>query len=991
MKDQFFAAIKQGDVRTVQSLLSKDKALVIATDEKGRTGLHIAAFLGSEALVNLLLDNGAPLEAKESKANATPLHMAVQRKQIATISLLLKRKAQVNATMEGNYTPLHLAASVGDDEIVAIVLQYKALLEARTDKQCTALHLAAQNGHAKAVEHLVKAKADLEARQKFNWTPLHFAAQNGRDGVIKLLVGSGANVNAIADNEVIPLHLAAQNGQTASAEILLDAGAAIDAKDKEGRWTPVCMAAKAGHVTTVNLLLDRGASTQTVTKGSNTVLHLAALHNQPTVVGPILLRDPTLRDQKNSEFKSALQLAKEKGHQAIVQILEASQVLQDNSKLYRDQFEKEFKLAMSRYQNDDGVTAQLQAALGQKFNQAMENLLRGPNFQSEIKRLEEEVIEQIRQRQGRIASQLMHVQTKLKNQHDPMFKQYQSQQQLLKEQQALQQPEAVWSFYNTVEKKLGAYFVAVINLTSGMVKREDTTAEKVVNTASNVANNVSSFIPVVGNFIGLITMAVGYAHGMYQDKKQEKKQENASKTVLGLNDALSLAELVARRLTQSFKDVLNSNVSAKEAVNAAEKAVAIICKCIEKGELNPYKTLDEKVSYLVQQVRANAQQAGYVFQKNLGAVNSTIAQTTYASTSTAFLNPANQGGAPTPMVKVVQEMGKEVNDLKAQMRNMKGEKAGTQSVVGCSLYNDTTWTEALDNFNHQMSAVRTDNNLRFSKAEEDKALLINSSTNSAADNRMLKMLGATLQAQFPSDIVNCKIMGNTLKIDFKLSQGIEELLGFLQQANFVLIDIKAEAARYPVFNRGAPSKYATTLPPGQSQSDAYATNSQWISIEEANRDIAAKQKQEMNANYDDVIPSASQSKLSNAKSKEAIYSMPGSIPEDPYAQSQWISLEDTNRDLAGKAKQDMHQNYGDVSVLPPLNKIASSHYRGFPQQLAVPTSSYSTASSSELTRDTAQRKSGEKPRTPEIPRKQPSSHYDDTAPPQLPGNPQVKK
>jgi ankyrin repeat protein len=398
MKEQFFAAIKKGDMQAVQFLLSRDKSLVIATDENGRTGLHIAAFLGNEGLVNYLLDKSAAIEDKEAKANAAPLHMAVQAKHANVAILLLNRKAQVDATMQGNYTALHLAASVGDDKVLEVLLRARALIDARTDKQCTALHLAAQNGHENAVRQLVTANADIEARQKANWTPLHFAAQNGHDAVIGLLLRRNANVNAIADNQITPLHLAAQNGRVTSVEILVRSGATIEAIDKEGRWTPLFMAVKAGHLGTVNILLRLGASTFMLTKGGNTVLHIAALYNQPTIIGPLIAKNPALREKQNSEFKTALQLAREKNHQAVVQGLETNQVLQSTSVALSSYSAlspvlatppaSHYKSALPAVQNNTSVYANnLQWTSLEEMNREMEEALRQQPQQSQNNQL----------------------------------------------------------------------------------------------------------------------------------------------------------------------------------------------------------------------------------------------------------------------------------------------------------------------------------------------------------------------------------------------------------------------------------------------------------------------------------------------------------------------------------------------------------------------------------------------------------------------------
>ncbi|HEX2726209.1 MAG TPA: hypothetical protein VHN20_10350 [Beijerinckiaceae bacterium] len=94
-KTALFEAAKRWDVATVKALLAAAPALVMATDPKGRTALHVACAvspgrqdLGEPHGVNtaeVLLDAGAPLEAAvpmdeaEGDFRATPLWYAVSR------------------------------------------------------------------------------------------------------------------------------------------------------------------------------------------------------------------------------------------------------------------------------------------------------------------------------------------------------------------------------------------------------------------------------------------------------------------------------------------------------------------------------------------------------------------------------------------------------------------------------------------------------------------------------------------------------------------------------------------------------------------------------------------------------------------------------------------------------------------------------------------------------------------------------------------------
>lgn len=72
MTAQFFEAVKAGHLDEVRALLASDSSLVRARDDQGATALHHAAFDGRRPLVDLLLDNGADINARDGRYDATP-------------------------------------------------------------------------------------------------------------------------------------------------------------------------------------------------------------------------------------------------------------------------------------------------------------------------------------------------------------------------------------------------------------------------------------------------------------------------------------------------------------------------------------------------------------------------------------------------------------------------------------------------------------------------------------------------------------------------------------------------------------------------------------------------------------------------------------------------------------------------------------------------------------------------------------------------------
>jgi hypothetical protein len=74
---QFFQAVESGDVERVRILLAAHPELARARDPEGATALHHAAFHGHRALVTLLCDGGAELNARDERFDATPSGWAI--------------------------------------------------------------------------------------------------------------------------------------------------------------------------------------------------------------------------------------------------------------------------------------------------------------------------------------------------------------------------------------------------------------------------------------------------------------------------------------------------------------------------------------------------------------------------------------------------------------------------------------------------------------------------------------------------------------------------------------------------------------------------------------------------------------------------------------------------------------------------------------------------------------------------------------------------
>ena len=230
--------------KEVAELLIAEGADVNAKDSTfGRTLLHIAAREGHKEIVELLLAKGVDVNAKD-KEGKTPLDAAIYGKNPQTADLLRKHGGKSGAEIS-----IQAAVAVGNIEAVKQHLAAGSDVNAKNSDDWTPLQIAADKGHKEIAELLIDKGADVNAKNDRGGTPLHYAASGvspsssaqsggGHKEVAELLIANGADVSAKNDRGGTPLHRAALKGRKEIASLLLDAGADVNAK-RNGDKTPL--------------------------------------------------------------------------------------------------------------------------------------------------------------------------------------------------------------------------------------------------------------------------------------------------------------------------------------------------------------------------------------------------------------------------------------------------------------------------------------------------------------------------------------------------------------------------------------------------------------------------------------------------------------------------------------------------------------------------------------------------------------------------------
>ncbi|PYP73872.1 MAG: hypothetical protein DMD41_04070 [Gemmatimonadetes bacterium] len=153
-----FDACAVGRTERVAELLDQDPSQVSAYSGDGFYPLGLAAFFGHPETVRLLLTRGADVaQVARNPMRVQALHSAAAGRSFEAVRLLVEAGAPVNAKQEKGWAPLHEAVLSRDVEMTRYLLAHGADPKQQNDEGKSAIGIAAEAGDA-AILRLLKGQ-----------------------------------------------------------------------------------------------------------------------------------------------------------------------------------------------------------------------------------------------------------------------------------------------------------------------------------------------------------------------------------------------------------------------------------------------------------------------------------------------------------------------------------------------------------------------------------------------------------------------------------------------------------------------------------------------------------------------------------------------------------------------------------------------------------------------------------------------------------------
>jgi len=278
-------------LRAVPERRMRPEPLITAsewTEAEAAPWMRVALF-GSSAELERLLSSGLNPNSRTEAGTTILMMAAADRDKVDT---LIRHGADVNLAAKTGFTPLMIAANDGDAAAAIRLLVERGAVVAPSNPKplhdASPLYYGVWSGNVETVRLLIERGADVRAKVKiggiFAAAPLELAAILGDVPMVRALAAAGSDVNRLSESGLPVLTSAVMTNRVEIAKTLIALGANINLVD-ELSMTPLMHAALVdyGDTEMVALLLAAGATKDLRSKDNDTALDLARQHGHDAI------------------------------------------------------------------------------------------------------------------------------------------------------------------------------------------------------------------------------------------------------------------------------------------------------------------------------------------------------------------------------------------------------------------------------------------------------------------------------------------------------------------------------------------------------------------------------------------------------------------------------------------------------------------------------------------------------------------------------------
>lgn len=254
---EMLVAIESLDHARVERLLKHGFFVNAPFHNSGSSPTHVAARIGDEKMLALLVAHGAIVDLPTGDARRdTPLLVAAGEGNLKTARYLLAHGANPNyqsGVNQDDYAVAHYASeSQNGLKMLQLLRRYKTDFNVVSLNKTSVLAAAIFAERADAVGFLLNNSVDAEAKDLAGSRPICHAVLIDDFSIVRVMVNHRVSLDHLdcsygASKGLSPLHIASRSGSTEIVRLLTKAGANVELRSTEG-MTPEDLANAEGHV-----------------------------------------------------------------------------------------------------------------------------------------------------------------------------------------------------------------------------------------------------------------------------------------------------------------------------------------------------------------------------------------------------------------------------------------------------------------------------------------------------------------------------------------------------------------------------------------------------------------------------------------------------------------------------------------------------------------------------------------------------------------------